>query len=394
MLLDNGRTRVLADEVGRQALHCIRCSACLNVCPVYSRTGGHAYGSVYPGPIGAILTPQLVGIENAPRCRSHRACAAPATRSARSRSTSRACCSTCARKAVEARRRGAERAAMRAGGVGVRRVARRFALAAAARPARAAAARAPRADPAAPRPALGLDERPRPQAARARELPRLVEARAADERRARRSWRGSAARSAAAPPARCRASTAGRAALDRRARVALFCERVGDYRAEVRRSPPTAWRRGRRGLPRARRSAGRSCPPGLPAEWRPRGVELVEDHGLDAAELDALDGVAHRLHRRDRRDRHDRPRRRPARGPARAHARPRPPHLRRRGRDRSSSSCPRRSRALGELVATRAPPAHVHLRPVGDVRHRAQPRRRRPRPAQARRPRSSEEEES
>ena len=65
VLLDNGRTRVLADEVGRQALHCIRCSACLNVCPVYSRTGGHAYGSVYPGPIGAILVPQLRGVENA-----------------------------------------------------------------------------------------------------------------------------------------------------------------------------------------------------------------------------------------------------------------------------------------------------------------------------------------
>jgi L-lactate dehydrogenase complex protein LldF len=65
VLLDNGRTRVLSDPVGRQALHCIRCSACLNVCPVYSRTGGHAYGSVYPGPIGAILTPQLVGVENA-----------------------------------------------------------------------------------------------------------------------------------------------------------------------------------------------------------------------------------------------------------------------------------------------------------------------------------------
>jgi len=65
VLLDGGRTRVLADEVGRQALHCIRCSACLNVCPVYSRTGGHAYGSVYPGPIGAILTPQLQGIEKA-----------------------------------------------------------------------------------------------------------------------------------------------------------------------------------------------------------------------------------------------------------------------------------------------------------------------------------------
>jgi L-lactate dehydrogenase complex protein LldF len=66
ILMDNGRTQVLADEVGRAALHCIRCSACLNVCPVYSRTGGHAYGSIYPGPIGAILTPQLKGLENAP----------------------------------------------------------------------------------------------------------------------------------------------------------------------------------------------------------------------------------------------------------------------------------------------------------------------------------------
>ena len=62
VLLDNGRTDVLADRVGRQALRCIRCSACLNVCPVYSRTGGHAYESVYPGPIGAILTPQLHGL--------------------------------------------------------------------------------------------------------------------------------------------------------------------------------------------------------------------------------------------------------------------------------------------------------------------------------------------
>ncbi|MEV6601797.1 lactate utilization protein B [Actinoplanes sp. NPDC051346] len=62
VLLDNGRTAVLADEVGRQALHCIRCSACLNVCPVYERTGGHAYGSVYPGPIGAVLSPQLTGV--------------------------------------------------------------------------------------------------------------------------------------------------------------------------------------------------------------------------------------------------------------------------------------------------------------------------------------------
>jgi len=62
VLLDNGRTKVLADEVGRQALRCIRCSSCMNVCPVYERTGGHAYGSVYPGPIGSILTPMLRGV--------------------------------------------------------------------------------------------------------------------------------------------------------------------------------------------------------------------------------------------------------------------------------------------------------------------------------------------
>jgi L-lactate dehydrogenase complex protein LldF len=66
VLLDNGRTDVLRDPVGRQALRCIRCSACLNVCPVYERTGGRAYGSPYPGPIGAILTPQLRGIARHP----------------------------------------------------------------------------------------------------------------------------------------------------------------------------------------------------------------------------------------------------------------------------------------------------------------------------------------
>ncbi|MDJ1135035.1 lactate utilization protein B [Streptomyces iconiensis] len=62
VLVDNGRTRALADPVGRQALRCIRCGACMNVCPVYERTGGHAYGSVYPGPIGAVLNPLLKGV--------------------------------------------------------------------------------------------------------------------------------------------------------------------------------------------------------------------------------------------------------------------------------------------------------------------------------------------
>jgi L-lactate dehydrogenase complex protein LldF len=65
VLLDNGRTKILADEVARETLHCIRCSRCLNVCPVYERTGGHAYHSMYQGPIGAIVTPQLKGYQEA-----------------------------------------------------------------------------------------------------------------------------------------------------------------------------------------------------------------------------------------------------------------------------------------------------------------------------------------
>ena len=63
ILLDNGRSRMLAHPVTRQSLACIRCGACLNACPVYQQIGGHAYGSVYPGPIGAVITPQLMGIE-------------------------------------------------------------------------------------------------------------------------------------------------------------------------------------------------------------------------------------------------------------------------------------------------------------------------------------------
>ena len=64
VLLDNGRTSALADEKSRATLACIRCGACLNICPVYRQTGGHAYGSVYAGPIGAILTPQLQAMKH------------------------------------------------------------------------------------------------------------------------------------------------------------------------------------------------------------------------------------------------------------------------------------------------------------------------------------------
>lgn len=65
ILIDNGRTNVLSDPAARMALYCIRCGACLNACPVYRRTGGWAYGWVYPGPIGAVLTPHLVGLDQA-----------------------------------------------------------------------------------------------------------------------------------------------------------------------------------------------------------------------------------------------------------------------------------------------------------------------------------------
>ena len=64
VLLDNNRTGVLADAEARETLDCIRCGACLNACPVYRQTGGHAYGSIYSGPIGAIVSPQLQSMEH------------------------------------------------------------------------------------------------------------------------------------------------------------------------------------------------------------------------------------------------------------------------------------------------------------------------------------------
>ena len=65
VLVDNGRSKMLADPALREALYCIRCGACLNICPVYQRVGGHAYGWVYPGPIGAVVSPMLVGLPQA-----------------------------------------------------------------------------------------------------------------------------------------------------------------------------------------------------------------------------------------------------------------------------------------------------------------------------------------
>ena len=83
VLLDNGRSRMLAHPVTRQSLACIRCGACLNACPVYQQIGGHAYGSVYPGPIGAVITPQLIGYSKARQLPLRQVFAACAVRSAR-----------------------------------------------------------------------------------------------------------------------------------------------------------------------------------------------------------------------------------------------------------------------------------------------------------------------
>ncbi len=66
ILIDNGRTKILADDFMRESLSCIRCGACLNVCPVYQTIGGHAYGSTYQGPLGAMLTPLLTSVSEAP----------------------------------------------------------------------------------------------------------------------------------------------------------------------------------------------------------------------------------------------------------------------------------------------------------------------------------------
>ncbi|MBT8365530.1 MAG: iron-sulfur cluster-binding protein [Deltaproteobacteria bacterium] len=65
VILDNGRSRILADEEFREMLYCIRCAACLNVCPVYGKIGGHSYGHPYSGPVGAVVMPLLAGIKEA-----------------------------------------------------------------------------------------------------------------------------------------------------------------------------------------------------------------------------------------------------------------------------------------------------------------------------------------
>jgi L-lactate dehydrogenase complex protein LldF len=322
VLLDNGRTDVLADRVGRQALRCIRCSACLNVCPVYSRTGGHAYESVYPGPIGAILTPQLHGL-----------------REGRSLPYASSLCGACyevcpveidiPRVLVHLRGRvvdgepswAPEKAAMRA-------LYRVFA--------------SPRRYEAAQR-AARVGSRPFTRDGRIERLPwplsGWTSTRDLPEPPAetfRDWWRrergGSSARvrpfvgigrkksnarherlDREAPDARnardavlsaIRSALTDRPAAmevprdyrrqsqrSREETVALFAERVGEYRATVRRATPDDLGDVLAELCRGRDAGRLAVPAELPEAWRPPGVELIPDAGLTPHELDGLDGA-------------------------------------------------------------------------------------------------------
>ena len=358
VLLDNGRTDTLADAVGRQALRCIRCSACLNVCPVYERTGGHAYGSPYPGPIGAILTPQLgaspppVDEQTASLPYASSLCGAcydvcpvridipEVLVHLRARSSSTATPADRASGAMMA-----ARSAGRSAGRGGWRVAERMAA--------AGALRGRPEGRIGKLPLPGLSARwfrcARPAGAGARVVPALVAAHRRDgDRRmtdapATRSWPGSATPTAGPPatvdvPRRLRAGALG-PGVDV---VELFAERVADYRATV------APRRRRATSPRpspaalARRGARRLVvPAGLPGAWLAAAGGLRAPRRRPAADPRRPRRGRRRRHRlrgRDRRDRHDRPRRGRRPGPAGADAAAGLPPLRRPGRPGSSAT--------------------------------------------------------
>ena len=378
MLLDNGRTRVLRDEVGRAgaALHPLqrvpqrlpgllahrRARLRLGL-PRPDRRDPHAaahrdrerrVAAVRVEPLRRLLR-GLPGQDRHPD-----GAAAPARPGGRGDGAA------------------AERAAMRA-------VAWVFARPAAvrARDSGSAGSRSGRSCAAAgsaalPGAARRLDAEPRPEAGRARSSFREWW-RSAVSAREEILGRVSAAIGGAAPPAPVARDYRRAGERDREARVALFCERVGEYRAEVRRVADRRDRgRDRRASAPAARHRRPGRPPGRVAARRRRARRRRRPRPARARRARRR---RHRLHGRDRRDRHDRPHRGAARGPPRAHARPRPARLRRRG------APDRRARARGDraLATPTAAPDDVHLGPVGHLGHRAQPRRGRPRPAHARR---------
>jgi L-lactate dehydrogenase complex protein LldF len=322
VLLDNGRTGVLADQVGRQALRCIRCSACLNVCPVYSRVGGHAYESVYPGPIGAILTPQLSGLS-----------------SGRSLPYASSLCGACyevcpveidiPRVLVHLRGRvvesspawSPEKAAMK--GL-YRAFASRRSFERAQRAARLARplARGGRIT-RLPWPLSGWTatrDLPEPPAETFRDWWKRERGEGPSrhvtdidhdmhgKRQARakttRVWPGETGDARAAILGRIRSALAdGPAAVEvprdyrRRSErersdvIETFAERAGEYRATVRRAASADLTRALAELCGAAGARRLAVPPDLPPTWRPDGIELTPDTGLSPNDLDTLDGA-------------------------------------------------------------------------------------------------------
>jgi L-lactate dehydrogenase complex protein LldF len=321
VLLDNGRTDVLADEVGRQALRCIRCSACLNVCPVYSRTGGHAYESVYPGPIGAILTPQLHRLEEGrslpyasslcgacyevcpveidiPRVlvhlRSRVVDSEPAWKP--EKATMKAMY-----RAFSSRR--AFERAQRAARLGSRPLGRRGRIERLPWP--LSGWTATRDLPAPPAETFrDWWRRERGDAARAETARVRPYVRIAHERS--NAWRGGGD----AAPARDAVLGAIRAALAdappapevprayrrhsdraRDAIVATFAQRVGEYRATVRLVDQATLVEALTELCRDHGATRLAVAQDLPDAWRPEGADLIPDAGLSPHELDRLDGA-------------------------------------------------------------------------------------------------------
>ena len=277
VLLDGGRTQVLADEVGRQALHCIRCSACLNVCPVYERVGGQAYESVYPGPDrrdphaaaaragpGAVAAVGVVAVR-----RLLRGLPGQDRHPVRARAPARA---RRARGEVQAHARGA----------GDEGHGRRVRLAPPLRGRAAPRAARPRAAGEGRRP--GLDRDARPPGAAEGDVPRLVaererRLRKADDPRPRPRRALGPAPAVPDDPARLPRSPAPSPATGI---VDLFCERVAEYRATVHRVAADV-PADRPRDPRRRRAVG--VPPGSPTS-APSSTTTCS-----VAELDTLDAV-------------------------------------------------------------------------------------------------------
>ena len=308
VLLDNGRTRALADEVGRQALRCIRCSACLNVCPVYERVGGHAYGSVYPGPIGAILNPL----------------AARGSRRARRRAPVRLVAVRRLLRSLPGGHRHPQRAD-RTAGRGRRRarpgrsgegrdVARRVGTRRSATPGRCAESEPARAwlrtegEEVAGSPRW-LDPQPCGPGATGRVVPGLVEAHPRGFSRRVRRFRGSSMTARDDILGRVRAAVHGSADVRRpaepadplagttdEAAVERFVDRIVDYNAGIDRIGPHDIARAVGAACRSHTVGSLLVSDGVPAEWlvgvAESGVRLVPDSAdLTAADLDAIDGL-------------------------------------------------------------------------------------------------------